>query len=58
MNMYMYSIITKSKRSLHLILHELKFLKHFYMVDGGFFLTLKKSFLTESCSHMLSGVSS
>lgn len=57
MNMYMYSIITKSKRSLHLILHELKFLKHFYMVDGVF-LTLKKSFLTESCSHMLSGVSS
>lgn len=56
--MYMYSIITKSKRSLHLILQELKFLKHFYMVDGGFFLTLKKSFLTESCSHMLSGVSS
>lgn len=57
MYMYMYSIITKSKRSLHLILHELKFLKHFYMVDGVF-LTLKKSFLTESCSHMLSGVSS
>lgn len=42
MNMYMYSIITKSKRSLHLILHELKFLKHFYMVDGVFFNIEKK----------------